>query len=442
MKKLTLAIFTIAMAFVGNDLFAQGRYGADSAECLTNLSYYVEYYKQKNYDEAIPYWRKAYKVCPVTASQNMLIDGTVLMRRLIAKNANNASYRKELIDSLFALHDVRAEYFPKYAVKAYNAKGIDISNYVKGDYGKLYDLYNEIIALNGNQTKPSIVLFNLNAAIELYKAGKVDAETVLKAYEKDSELLNTYVPANASEASQADKVKKDFEGLFITSKVASCEELIKLFTPRFEENPEDKELVSNILRMMNIAEECTNNELYFKAAEAMYRIEPSAASAYFVYKLNAAKGNTADAIKFLEEAVGQTEEADKKVDFTFELAAYCFKQGQFAKAFNTVSNVLEMEGADDMKGKAYLLMAQIWGSLNCGGDEVSKRAPYWVACDYAAKAKNADATLAEEANKLIGTYSRYFPQTAEAFMYDVTDGQSYTVSCSGLRATTIVRTQK
>jgi len=27
-------------------------------------------------------------------------------------------------------------------------------------------------------------------------------------------------------------------------------------------------------------------------------------------------------------------------------------------------------------------------------------------------------------------------------MYDITDGQSYTVSCGGMRATTTVRTQK
>ncbi len=43
---------------------------------------------------------------------------------------------------------------------------------------------------------------------------------------------------------------------------------------------------------------------------------------------------------------------------------------------------------------------------------------------------------------MIAQFSRYFPATADAFMYDVRDGQSYTVSCNGLRATTTVRTQK
>lgn len=59
-----------------------------------------------------------------------------------------------------------------------------------------------------------------------------------------------------------------------------------------------------------------------------------------------------------------------------------------------------------------------------------------------AKAKDADPSLAEDCNKMMAQYRVYFPQTAEAFMYDLTDGQSYTVSCNGMKANTTVRTQK
>ena len=58
------------------------------------------------------------------------------------------------------------------------------------------------------------------------------------------------------------------------------------------------------------------------------------------------------------------------------------------------------------------------------------------------KAREADASLAEDANELAGQYRRYFPQQADAFMYDVQDGNSYTVSCSGMRESTTVRTLK
>ena len=58
------------------------------------------------------------------------------------------------------------------------------------------------------------------------------------------------------------------------------------------------------------------------------------------------------------------------------------------------------------------------------------------------KAKNADESLTEECNSLISSYSKYFPETSEAFMYGVQNGQSYRVSAGGMSANTIVRTQK
>ena len=137
MRKLTLAIATLAAALIGSsDVFAQGKFGPDSAECVKYLSYYKEYYKQKAYEEATPNWRKAYAICPATASQNMLIEGAVLMRQLIAKNQNNPEYKNALVDTLLTLHDTRAQYYPKYAVTARNNKGIDLANYVRNDFQK------------------------------------------------------------------------------------------------------------------------------------------------------------------------------------------------------------------------------------------------------------------------------------------------------------------
>ena len=49
MKKLTLLFMAAAMMTIGSvSLFGQGRYGADSAECVKYLSYDKEYYKKKH----------------------------------------------------------------------------------------------------------------------------------------------------------------------------------------------------------------------------------------------------------------------------------------------------------------------------------------------------------------------------------------------------------
>ncbi len=442
MKKIILILIAaIAMTGASLKVSAQGKYGADSAECIKYLSYYKEYFKQKAYDDALPNWRKAYKICPPTANQTMLIDGTTLMRKLIAKNSRNPIYKAALVDTLMTLHNVRAQIYPKYAVTALNNKGLDMFQYIKDDYKKLHAGYQEIIEANGVNTKTQLFLFDLNAAIELYKSGVLTAEEVLNTYQTNSSLLDQVQSKTEFEAEQNAKIKKDLESLFITSKVASCDDLIALFTPRYEASPEDLGLVTNIVKMMSVTEDCTDNDLYLNAVTSWYKLEPSHTSAYFLYKLNSSRGNTAEAIRYLEEAIA-FESSDEALDAEYmsELAAYCYKNKQTVKAYEIARKVSETNTA--FTGKAFLLMGTIWGSMSCGGNEIERRAPYWAAVDCLIKAKAADETLAEEANKMIAAYSRYYPQTAEAFMYDVTDGQSYTVSCGGLRAVTTVRTQK
>ena len=440
MKKIVLLVLSIILTSSGS-LFAQGKYGKDSAECIKYLSYYKEYYKQKAYDDALPNWRKAYSICPATANQTMLIDGTSLMRRLINKNARNPIYRAALIDTLMAIHDARAHAWPKNAVTTLNNKGQDLANYVKDNPARLHEEFAAIIEANKGDTKASLFLFDLQSAIKLYESGKLGAEDVISCYQRDLSYLDEAKPKSNVEAEQIQKVRTDLESLFIGSKVASCEDLIALFEPRFNAAPEDITLVKNIVKMLSITEDCQDNDLYLRAATNMYNLEPSYNSAYFLYKLNSSKGNYEQAVKYLEEAIAYDEsDAATDAQYNYELAAYSFKNARFAKANAAARAALELDPS--MAGRCYFLIGQIWGTVSCGGDEIQTRAHFWVAVDNLRKAAAADASLAEEANRLIAQFSRYFPQTAEAFMYNFTDGQAYTVNCSGMTATTTVRTQK
>lgn len=437
MKKILLIVLLATVA--GVSLSAQGKYGADSAECIKYLSYYQEYYKQKNYDDATPNWRNAMKFCPPTANQNMIVHGTTLLRRLIAKNAANPVYKKALIDSLLFLYDLRAENYPKYAVTALNNKGLDLFNYVKGDPKRLFTEYEKIIEANGLQTKIQLYLFDFNAGIDLYKAGEISSEQILGVYQRNSSNLEQFVPANPIEEKQKAKIKNDLGSIFATSRIASCEDLINLYSPRLAEDPDNLQLATTIVKTMNSVEDCQNNDLFIKGVETLYRLEPSAKSAYYLYRLYSAKGETHKALEYMQIAIDR-EDSDEATDaeYTYELATFCFKSGLTAKAYEIAMKVPGMSTA--LAGKAYFLIGTIWGSVSCGGNEIAKRAPYWVACDYMHKAKNADPELTEEANAKIAAYSKYFPQTAEAFMYDITNGQSYTVTCAGMKAVTTVRT--
>ena len=442
MKRIVLLISIAAMAlFSSRTLSAQGKFGPDSIECIKYLSYYTEYYKQKNYDSALPSWRQAYKICPPTARYSLLSDGTTLLKRVLQANSKNPIYKEALVDSIMKIYDERIQYWPKYATSSLNNKALDMYNYMKDEPEKLYEGLTSAIAELGSDARTNLYLFQMNTAVGLYKDGKLDPEAVINAYETAVANIAAMTPKNDVEKRSNDKTVSDIESLFITSQVASCDNLLELFTPRYNANPDDLNLAKNIVRMMSLTEGCTDNDLFLNAVNTMYRLEPSHNSAYYLAKLYAGRNDLDNAIKFMEEAIA-AEESDAVTDagYWFELAASCFKGGNSPKAFEAALKAAELDPA--MAGKAYLLAGTIWGSQACPGNEIEKRAQYWVAVDYMTKAKNADETLAEEANNHINQYKSYYPQTAEAFMYDVTDGQSYTVSCNGMRAVTTVRTQK
>lgn len=441
MKKSVLIVLAVLVSGAFS-LRAQVRFGADSAECLKYLSYYQEYYKQKSYADALVNWRKAYSLCPPTASQNMLIHGTTLLRQVIAKNSKNPLYREALVDSLLTLSDQRVQYYPKYKVSALNSKGQDLYNYLKGDTQKLYKGLEEIIENNREETKITFFLYDMKAALDLYQAGQLTSSDIIGIYSRNVSLIDAVPAVKEADITQKADIRKNVETLFASSKVASCDELVEMFSPRFEADPGNVALASQIVKLLGQTEGCINNNLFRSAITVKHKDNPSHNTAYLLYQLNLSQGNNDLAYSYMEEAIAYPESDDEQdADYLYELATVYLKNGQMAKAYAAARRVIDLDKDGDKTGKAYMLMGQIWGSVSCGGNEVEARAHFWVACDFMNKAQNADPSLAEEARRLSGNYSVYFPNTGDAFMYGFVKGQSYTVNCAGMSAVTTVRTK-
>ena len=446
MKRLAYLLLAVtAAAFVGQNAAAQGKYGADSAECIKYLSYYQEYYKQKNYDSALPNWRKAYAICPATASQNLFVHGSTLVNREINKNRKNPAYFSALVDTLLTLQDQRLAFYPRTAkgvdqkATILNNKGQYMINFRSDDSRYLYDNLNAIIGELGSATRGSILVNVLQAAINLYRTNQLSADDVINMYDTVTATISGATAKNDAEAEDNLKTKATIESVFADSKVASCENLIAIFTPRFEADPTNMAVVTNIVKLMNSADDCANNDLYFKAVTQMHKNDPSYRSAYGLFKLNAARGNVADACTYLEEAIDYDESDDATdAQYLYELARFAYGNNMRGRAFDAASKAVRLDNG--YAGKAYMIMGNLWSSASCGGD-VNKYARYWAATDFYQKAMNADSSLADDARSAIGKVSIYYPEASEIFMYDLGRGQAYTVSCSGMTTTTTVRTR-
>ena len=86
MKKIILPfIFLLSLSLkINANILNDNKFGSDSIACITNISLYREFVKQKNFDDAIQPWRKAYAECP-RASKNIYIDGAKIYNFLIKK---------------------------------------------------------------------------------------------------------------------------------------------------------------------------------------------------------------------------------------------------------------------------------------------------------------------------------------------------------------------
>lgn len=439
MKRLSLILIAAVSLFAFQNVSAQGKYGADSAECLKYLSYYQEYWKQKNYDSALPNWRKAYQICPATASQNMFIHGTRLMTRQLEKTKDVAE-RSAIIDTILTLQDQRMAAYPRKRIEIMNNKGQYMINYRGQDSKYIYDNLSAITRELGPRTSGNILVNLLQSSINLYRESALEADDVIAVYELVNENLSQAKPKNAAEEEDNAKVRNTIESIFADSKVASCDNLITIFTPRFEADPENLELVTKIVKLMNNADDCASNDLYLRAVTAMYKLDPSYRSAYALFRLNSARGNTADAARYLEEAIA-SQESDDAVDaqYFYELALFAYKNGMRGKALEAADAAVKLDYG--YAGKAYLIIGNLWASATCT-DDVDKYARFWAATDYYQKARSADPSVAEDASAQIATISKYYPEASEIFMYDLVAGNSYTVSCGGMKATTTVRVNK
>ena len=96
-----------------------------------------------------------------------------------------------------------------------------MANYYKSTPEQLHAGLTEVINENKEQTKPSILLIDLNAAVQLYQNSELQADDIINIYQNNMALLEAAVPADANAKEELEKIKEDMESLFVASKVAS-----------------------------------------------------------------------------------------------------------------------------------------------------------------------------------------------------------------------------
>lgn len=404
-------------------------HGADSANCRKNLSLYKTYYNQKNFEMAMAFWRKAFNECPLS-SKNMHLHGTRMFKAFYNQTKDRA-----YIDSLKMVYDARIKYFGEEAYQK-GRFGLDLWDLGSEDTELLqmaYATMTDAINLDPYRTNPNTLMIYMAATQKLFDSEVITNEEVITNYGKVTEILDKRI---ASASRPADIGAKDnIDAIFKASGAGTCEGLSSLFTEKINAAPDDVDLLKQVLGLLNDAG-CNDSDLFYVAAENLYKIEKSAMSAYNLAEMNADKFNYSQAEFYYKEAIEMEEDDLKKSNYYTKLATIRLSEQDNRGARD---NAKEAIALDPNNGTAYMLIGNAYAGQKISDVEIENQAVYWVAVDYFRKAKSIDPSLAERVNDAISQCEKVYPTKKELFFRNILEeGVAYKVE-GWINETTTVR---
>lgn len=421
MKKFTLAILTLALSL---GAFSQEpNYGENKDLCLEKISLYSGYLKQKQYKDAYKFWKQAVKVCPEYKS-NLYSNGAYILKKLYRDKSLDKATQKRYKDSIAVVYKAGIGIFGE-TPDMLEDYGTALILYSK-DYENGVKILEKAFDGLKNKARYSTMIYYSQALAKIIGTGTSDCETGVKEYER----LSEFVEQNNGKKGY-DKAQEAIDKYL--GPCLTCDKLLPVVEKKYEEAKTNMEQAEKIVSMLE-KRECTDNEIYKDLVEKVInnKENPTASDYIRLANIKREDGKTSDAIKYLDKAVEVAEDDQKET--TLENAIRIAKlAGQYSKAVGFANDLLQI---NPNSGAAYLAKAAAVVRSGCAVTAFEQSTKYWVAYDYASKAKSVDPSVASQASKEMGSYRAGFPESSELFAQGLKEGQSYT-HCSG--ASTTVR---
>ncbi len=464
--------------------FGCARFGDDKQKTLESASLYTEFYKQKDYDSALPHWRYVFDNAP-GLRQNTFVRGENMYKEMIEAETDETK-REELIAVLFEIIEKRGDCWGQKG-SALGRKAFYIASYYEGRDQEVFDLFDEAMEVDGNNTDPEIFPPYLGLLYNKVRAGEVEKSKFDALLQKANGICDHNISNNTENvaAYQAAKDKiGSFQGNVATledldakNAISDCASCKAYYQPKLQADPNSLDIIKSyyatlakfeckkdpeyyrmIVKRADIDPDAPRGliytagnikykekdyqgaKAYFNRALTMYSDDPATQSKirYTLGNLAYSEKNYAEARNLYNAALPGITDNEKKGKVKMKLANIAYRND---KDFPTARNLAEEAAALRPNwGDPYMLIGQLYASSGkkCGpGTGWDSQVVTWCAVDAWYKAKKVDPSVAEKAQSKINKYSAYFPAKDVGFMKGYTNGQSYTVGCWIQRSTTV-----
>ncbi|MBT8196683.1 MAG: hypothetical protein HKO56_09445 [Bacteroidia bacterium] len=438
-KVITVLIAAFVFTSMSANAQVESDFGTDSVKCTENISLYQEYYKQDNYVDALPYWKKVVVICP-KYSKNVYLHGEKMYKKFIAEEKDEAK-KSGMVDTLLLSYQYRIAHFNQEGLVK-GKMGLAMYDNRPDEIDKIDKLLSKSVELEGDKSSPNVLfryvqvktkLFHRDKEIE--QEGKVDKVDVLEAYDKAATIATKKIDSGDKYAKNYQIALDNIET--IVDPFLKCDDIREIYFSKVESNPDDVALLKKLVSLLT-KRKCLNKDFYLDVAKRLHVKEPTAESGANLARMYVQRGDYLIAMDYYNDALNLQTDNVEKGKYYLEMAEVEFHQ--FKNYSKARAHARKAASARPDWGKPYILIGDLYmASSKMCGDGVEAKAVFWAAVDKYRKAKAVDPSIADFANKKAANLRKYYPTTEQLFFISKKAGDSYKVEC-WIGETTTVRT--
>lgn len=416
-------IFALALLFtLSSQAFAQSEppYGMSEIQAY---SIFYENYRTGNYDMAKQYgkWMLENKPRSIEGYKQFQLsrqfDRMITVYTELAKQANDPSLRAAYIDTADVIFADALETFSEDEIDYYEwhlERGRFYQEYqdnIDNALEKAYAEYEKAFELDPEKLTQAADGYYINILLSNY-VSKDEREAALAMIEKVEPIASPEL---------LDKIDQVHNELF-----SDPEERLGFLEGRLEDNPEDTEIISELVDMY---EETGQREKALELAQKLYEMDKSYENVQRLADFAKANGRNQEAIDYLDEALELTDDIEAKKNITLEIAEIYQNEDNLQAARRYARQARNL---DSNWGQPYIRIAQIYAraiSQCTSGRQIERddRTVYWLVLDYLDKARSVDPSTSSTVNRLNRTYEPVMPNAEMKFFRNWESGDSFQI---------------
>lgn len=392
----------------------------DRVKAEENVALYSDYLSLKDYRQAADYLSWLIINAP-NLNISLYQNGSKIYENL-ALNDTNEINRGIFLDSMLWMYDTRMKYFGD-SVNVMNRKVNKAYTHFFRSKDKLKFLllqFDITFSISGNEVLNS----NIPAYMNVIKLNKLTydnltIEEVLNRYDKITQIIDFKIKNGETLERQKELVDR-----LLTETIPEgidCEFVKEKMGPEFYEDPTNIPHAKKVFNFM-LRSGCTDEELFFDAAIAVHRNEPTYTIGYkLIGKRCFVEKDYECAAIYFQEAIKLARTKTERIDVLIDLARLYTKQKNKIRAREYYQDVIRIDAhnkeAFDGIGNLYFYSAQECAELK---NRMYDRLIYIAAFEKFQKSGN---------RKMMEASQKQFPSTEDIFRQNMESGDVVRVNC-------------